>query len=163
MNEQPMSDLPPFMVKGWTAEIGSHTFTAPEIIEFATAYDPQPFHLDQKLAEASIFGGLCASGWHTAAIWMRKQRDHVKISIKERIDAGLPIPEFGPSPGFENLQWLAPVFAGDTITYFNSTVAIRPSKSKEGWFILTGKQSGVNQHGKMVLTFESTAFLKYPA
>ena len=52
-------------------EIGAHTFTAEEIKRFAFAFDPQPFHLDEAAAEASHFGGLCASGWHTLAVWMK--------------------------------------------------------------------------------------------
>ena len=155
--------LPEFMVPGWSAEIGQHTFNAEEIIEFASAYDPQIFHLDAEAAKSTVLGGLCASGWHTASMWMRKQRDFVAASMKERAKSGLPLPEFGPSPGFENLKWLAPVYVGDTITYFNATLQCRPSKSRPGWHVMSGRQSAQNQHGKIVLTFESSVLLKYPA
>ena len=56
---------------GQTVEIGSLTFTAEDIIRFATDFDPQPFHLDEELAKHALFGGLCASGWHTSAGWMK--------------------------------------------------------------------------------------------
>jgi acyl dehydratase len=56
---------------GRELDIGSYTFTAEEIIDFATKYDPQPFHLDAEAAKNSLFGGLCASGWHTTAVFMK--------------------------------------------------------------------------------------------
>lgn len=156
-------NLPHSMIPGWKGEIGSHTFTSEEIITFAKAYDPQPFHVDAEAAKSSLFGGLCASGWHTASVWMRKQRDFVKETMQERINQGLPVPEFGPSPGFENLKWIRPVFAGDTITYFNEILTCRPSNSKPGWYVMTARQSGCNQNGQPVISFESMVLLKYPA
>ncbi|MCB1430164.1 MAG: dehydratase, partial [Nitratireductor sp.] len=75
--------LPPWFEPGFTAELGEHCFEADEIIAFARKFDPQPFHLDAELARKSAFGGLCASGWHTASVWMRKQRDHSAIAIRE--------------------------------------------------------------------------------
>ncbi|MCK1977932.1 hypothetical protein LNK15_12930, partial [Jeotgalicoccus huakuii] len=56
---------------GQAVIIGSYTFTAEEIIDFARKYDPQPFHLDSEAAKKSVFGGLCASGWHTTAVFMK--------------------------------------------------------------------------------------------
>ena len=56
--------------------LGSHTFTAEEIVAFAAAYDPQPFHVDPEAAKTSLFGSLCASGWHTASIWLRHVIDY---------------------------------------------------------------------------------------
>lgn len=155
--------LPDFMKTGWEAEIGEHTFTPEEIINFAKAYDPQPFHVSEELAENSLFGGLCASGWHTASMWMRKQRDYTTEQSKIRAELGLPLAEFGPSPGFINLKWHRPVFSGDTITYFNSTDVSRRSKSKPDWHILTGRQFAKNQNDGLVLSFQSSVFLKYPA
>ncbi|MGB7286169.1 MAG: MaoC family dehydratase [Salaquimonas sp.] len=155
--------MPDFMTAGWEVEIGAHTFTSEEIIKFAKAYDPQIFHLDAEAAKDSLFGGLCASGWHTASIWMRKQRDHSKKATSERVKNGLPIAEFGPSPGFNNLKWMRPVFAGDTVTYFNEILSCRPSQSKPGWYVMTARQSGKNQHGQPVISFESMVLLKYPA
>lgn len=161
-NDNP-NNLPHSMIPGWKGEIGSHTFTSEEIITFAKAYDPQPFHMDPEAAKNSLFGGLCASGWHTASIWMRKQRDYVKATMSERAAQGLPIPEFGPSPGFTNLKWIRPVFAGDTVTYANEILSCRPSQSKPGWYVMTARQSGKNQHDQPVISFESMVLLKYPA
>ncbi len=157
------STFPDFMNSGWEAEIGFHTFTDDEIVEYANAYDPQIFHVDKKAAEQSLFGGLCASGWHTASMWMRKQREFMTVQMADRQAQNLPLPEVGPSPGFTNLRWHKPVYAGDTITYFNSTVSSRESKSKPNWFIISGYQSAKNQDGELVLSFESSVFMKYRA
>lgn len=155
--------LPPQFTVGYRAEIGQHVFTAEEIIRFAEKYDPQPFHLDEEAARNSIFGGLCASGWHTAGVWMRKQRDHAAKVQAELAEQGYDRLRYGPSPGFDDLKWLRPVFAGDTITYFNETLACRKSRSKPGWWVLTANQSGQNQHGEPVISFNSSVLLNYPA
>jgi acyl dehydratase len=156
-------NLPDFMVPGWEAELGEYRFTPQAITEFARMYDPQPFHLDEETAKNTLLGGLCASGWHTASMWMRKQRDYMSAAIAERKKAGLPLPEFGPSPGFVNLKWPRPVMANDTITYFNSTLICRPSNSRPGWHVLSGRQSAKNQLDQPVLSFESTVLVKYPS
>ena len=163
MNDTATTGMPEFMVPGWSGRIGEHTFTAEEIIAFARDYDPQPFQVDAEAAKSSLFGALCASGWHTASVWMRKQRDYTLGYLAERRKNGLPVAEFGPSPGFENLKWLKPVYAGDTITYFNRTTTCRESRSRPGWHVLSAASSGENQHGEKVLTFESAVLLKFPA
>ena len=68
-----------------------HTFTADEIKAFAQRFDPQPFHLDEKAAERSHFGALCASGWHTAAVWMRMLVD-AKRRASEAISTSSALP-----------------------------------------------------------------------
>lgn len=153
--------LPEVMQPGFRAELGSHTFKADEIIEFAKKFDPQPFHLDAELAKNSVLGGLCASGWHTASMWMMKQREFSAKWMAEREASGLPMPEYGPSPGFQNLRWLRPVFAGDTITYWNEIVAVKASNSKPGWHVLTTRSGAQNQNGDPVLTFDSAVFVRY--
>ena len=90
---------------GQVFQTGSITIDAADIIEFATEFDPQPYHLDPAVAEESIFGGHCASGWQVCALMMRLladtlERDH--------------IPSRG-SPGVQSLRWLRPVFAGDSL------------------------------------------------
>ena len=86
-------------------DLGTLTVTADEIIEFATRYDPQPFHTDPEAARQSHFGGLIASGWHTAALFMRLYVDGLLTG-----SASLG------SPGVEELRWLHPVRPGDTLT-----------------------------------------------
>jgi len=157
------AELPDYMQPGWKAEIGRHTFSPEEIITFARAYDSQIFHIDAEAAKSSVLGGLCASGWHTASVWMRKQRDYMAQKHADMLAEDLPVAEFGPSPGFQNLRWTRPVYAGDTITFFNETLDCRASNSKPGWYILSTRSSGENQNGDLVIDFNSSVFLKFPA
>ncbi|HXN43414.1 MAG TPA: MaoC/PaaZ C-terminal domain-containing protein, partial [Xanthobacteraceae bacterium] len=64
--------------------IGRHTFSAEEIKSFAERFDPQPFHLDETAAARSQFGALCASGWHTAVMWMRLRMDQMRGEVEEQ-------------------------------------------------------------------------------
>lgn len=145
---------------GKRTEIGRHTFTAEEIKAFAAAYDPQAFHLDEAAAARSHFGRLIASGWHTAAMCMRflvENRQRVVADLRAR---GEPIGKWGPSPGFRDLKWLKPVFAGDTITYANEPFETRNSQSRPGWGLLFSRNTGTNQHGELVYSFIGSAFIE---
>jgi acyl dehydratase len=139
-----------------TIVIGSLLFTAEDIIEFARKFDPQPFHTDAELAKNYVFGGLCASGWHTCAGWMKT---YIAYRDRERarlLAEGIEPPKFGPSPGFKKLQWLKPVYAGDTVTYSTSLTDSRPLMSRPGTFINSSSNEGVNQNGDTVLRFQSS-------
>jgi acyl dehydratase len=152
------------LVVGEVTDLGSHTFTAQEIKAFAAAFDPQPFHLDEEAARQSHFGALCASGWHTCAIWMRLMIDSVDRIRNDALAKGLPVAERGPSPGFRELKWLKPVYAGDTITYSATLIDKRVSASRPGWGLVTHHNLGVNQKGERVLEFTASAFLeRHPA
>ena len=128
---------------GGTVEIGSHTFTEQEIIDFARQFDPQPFHVDPAAAEKSFFKGLIASGWHTCAIAMRLMVDKY---VNRSASLG--------SPGLDNIRWLAPVRAGDTISYRRTTTAARPSESKPGIGLVHSRWEATNQNGELVMTME---------
>ena len=141
---------------GERMEIGSHTFTPEGIIHFASRFDPQIFHMDAEAAKHSLFGGLGASGWHSCSVWMRSFVDFWKSETARLTAEGTTPPELGPSPGFKNLQWLRPVFAGDTITYGLTLTASRPLASRPGWTLYTLACDGNNQDGTQVLRFEST-------
>jgi acyl dehydratase len=140
--------------------LGRHTFTADEIKAFAQKFDPQPFHLDEAAAARSLFGGLCASGWHSVAMWMRINIDHQQRADAARRDRGEPVAELGLSPGFRDLKWLKPVHVGDTVTYATEVVATRVSNSRPGWGLITIRNTGTNQRSDLVLSFVSTAFLQ---
>jgi acyl dehydratase len=140
--------------------IGTHPFTAEEIKTFARQYDPQPFHLDETIAEKSHFGGLCASGWHTASMWMRKMVDYRKAEAEAMRRRGEPVPIIGPSPGFKEMRWYKPVFVGDTITFTTEAIELRPSKSRPEWGLVRLLNSGINQDGVQIMTFVSTAFIE---
>lgn len=150
--------LDEFFRIGETVELGSHTFTAEAIKAFAGKYDPQPFHVDEEAAKKSVLGGLCASGWHTASVWM-------KCNLEKSMDGGVwdgpgPRPEFGPSPGFKNLKWLKPVYAGETVRYTRRTVDHRPMASRQGWRVLSLVSEGFDSTGDKVIEFDSTVLVK---
>lgn len=140
---------------GTIMELGRHYFSAEEIIHFARQFDPQYFHIDAEAAKNSLFGGLCASGWHTAAGWMRvTSKLFGSLAAKMRAE-GRPVPQLGPSPGFNNLKWRKPVFAGDTITYYSELTHVRANASHPGWGLIFNHNTGYNQHGEEVFSFES--------
>jgi acyl dehydratase len=145
---------------GERREIGSHTFTPDEIKTFAKAYDPQPFHVDESAAAQSHFGALCASGWHTAAVCMRLLIDDRKRRVAEMRERGEDIGLWGPSPGFRDLKWLKPVYAGDTITFTTEPVEARASQSRPGWGLVTMRHTGANQKGDTVYSILVSAFVQ---
>lgn len=136
-------------------ELGTVHFSAESIIRYATKFDPQPFHLDADAAKNSVFEGLCASGWQTSASWMKCFLAYWGKEVRRLTSEGIEPPKLGPSPGFRNLKWLRPVYAGDDVTYFATMIASRPLASRPGVLLNTTLNEGVNQHGKTVVTFES--------
>jgi acyl dehydratase len=152
-----MSDIEAHL--GVERDLGTHTFTAEEIIAFATQYDPQRFHVDPEAAKRSNFGGLCASGWHTTAMWMRMNVEDMKALVESAIQRGEQPPQFGPSPGFENLKWLKPVYAGDTIRFTRTIKSMRALNSRPGWSMMQMVSAAYNQHGDRVLEFDGAALI----
>jgi acyl dehydratase len=160
---RPAKNAPPApylddLVIGETTDLGSHTFMAEDIIRFAKAYDPQRFHVDPEAARRSLFGGLCASGWHTGSVWMKLMVAHRDAMAAEARRRGLPTAGFGPSPGFRDLKWGKPVYAGDTVAYSTTLVDKRFSASRPDWGLAFHRNRGVNQHGEEVLSFEGAVF-----
>jgi acyl dehydratase len=145
---------------GERLELGRFTFTAEKIKVFAARFDPQPFHMDEAAAKRSHFGALCASGWHTASVWMRLMVDFQRREDEALRARGEPVAEFGPSPGFRDLQWLKPVYAGDTIAYATEVLDKRPSSSRPDWGLITIRNTGTNQRGEPVISFVSVAFVQ---
>jgi acyl dehydratase len=145
---------------GEVMEVGRHTFTAEDIKAFARRFDPQLFHVDEAAAARSHFGALCASGWHTAAVWMRLAIDARRRLIEAARARGEPIAATGPALGIRDLKWLKPVYADDTIEYRSEVVETRPSNSRPGFGLMTILSSGVNQNGEPVISFVSTTFVE---
>jgi len=145
---------------GGAVVLGSHTFLADEIKAFASQFDPQPFHLDEAAAARSQFGGLCASGWHTVAMWMRLRIEWGRRDDADRRARGEPNAALGPSPGFRNLAWPRPVYAGDTITYATEVVETRLLSTRPGWGVIFSRCTGTNQHDDLVLSFLGTGFVE---
>lgn len=152
----------PYFVPGDRQELGSHVFTADSIIAFARQFDPQRFHVDAEAAKDSVFGGLCASGWQTAATWMKL---NIAASAREARKAeaeGRVLPEFGPSPGIRNLRWFKPVYAGDEIFYSRTVRGTRPLNSRPGWSVLELTSEARNKSGELVMSFDSAALVRLP-
>ncbi len=145
---------------GEQIELGEHLFTAQDIIDFATRFDPQPFHIDEEQARESHFGGLIASGWHTASIWIKLMVAFQENQARTRnIPEEGERPQFGPSPGFREMKWLAPVRAGDTISYKSRVAEKIELQSRPNWGLLVTRNEGYNQRGKLVFSFLGQVFI----
>ena len=128
---------------GTTLDIGSITVDRDEVIEFASKYDPQPFHLDEDAAAKSMFGKLSASGWHTCAMAMGVM---VRGFLHESSSLG--------SPGLEQIKWLKPVFPGDTLTLTQTITESRPMASRPDVGLTRTLWKMFNQHGEQVLLMD---------
>ena len=140
---------------GETTAFGRHTFGQDEIIDFARQFDPQPFHLDEAAAKASLFGALSASGWHTAATFIREV-----VTARMRTNGaaraqGVPVPAVGPSPGFRNLRWPKPVYVGDTVEFRGRLTEKIDLKSRPERGLLAHEVQGRNQNGEIVFAITS--------
>ena len=128
---------------GQVRDLGSLSPTADEIVAFARQFDPQPFHLDPQAAKASVFGGLCASGWHTCSLAMRLM---VTNFLHESSSLG--------SPGLENIKWLKPVFPGDTLRLQHTITEKRVMGKRPDVGLVRTIWEMFNQHGDKVLHME---------
>jgi len=135
---------------GDVTEFGSHTFTAEAIRRFARTYDPQPFHIDEAAAAASLFGALTASGWHTMAVMMKLIAAPGGPPPAGAAD-GADCAMLGPTPGFDDLRWLRPVFAGDTLTYRATVTGKRESRSRPGWGVVSSGFEAHNAAGEKAM------------
>jgi acyl dehydratase len=132
---------------GDVVELGPVSVSADEIVEFATRYDPQPFHLDAEAAKATPFGGLIASGWHTTALFMGM---FVRAVLLDAASLG--------SPGVDEIRWTAPVRPGDTLTGRSTVTETRPSSKdpRRGTIFTTNEV--FNQDGTLVMTLRARGF-----
>jgi len=128
---------------GRISEFGATTVLKEDIIRFAREFDPQPFHLDEDAAKASLFGGLCASGWHTCSMAMRMMCD---AYLLESSSLG--------SPGLENIRWLKPVFPGDTLSMRMTILESRPMDSKPHIGLVKSLWQVMNQNKEEVLRMD---------
>ena len=135
---------------GLTRNFGGYEVTREEVIEFASKYDPQPFHLDDEVAAQTHFGRLSASGWHTCAMTMRMMVDNM---MNEK-SAGLG------SPGVDQLRWKKPVYPGDTLRCETEILEKRRSASRPEMGIFKSRIRTFNQHDEMVLEMISNALIR---
>lgn len=145
---------------GPVTELGSHRFTRAEIVDFASKFDPQLFHMSEEGAAGSFLGGLCASGWHTASIWLRHMIDHrVREAELMRFRGERPA-QYGPSPGFEKLRWLKPVFVDDVIRFTSRVHEKRDLRSRPGVGLLLSLNEGHNQQGDLAFSVIAKMFVE---
>ncbi|MFL6664138.1 MAG: MaoC family dehydratase, partial [Rhizobacter sp.] len=129
--------------EGQVHEFGGVEVKRDDIVRFASEFDPQPFHVDDAAARGTMFGGLIASGWHTAAMSMRMMCDGYLLRA-----ASLG------SPGIESLKWLQPVRPGDTLRVRLTVLEARPLKSKPGVGLVKSRHQVLNQRGEVVMEMQ---------
>jgi acyl dehydratase len=135
---------------GQKRRFGAYGVTREEVLAFAKAYDPQPFHLDDAAAAATHFGRLAASGWHTCAMTMAMLVE----GAKDDPHAGLG------SPGVDELRWLKPVYPGDTLSVETEIVETRPSRSKPELGSFRSNVTVFNQHEEPVMRMTSIVLVR---
>jgi acyl dehydratase len=140
---------------GARRDLGSYTFTEEEIIRFGRKYDPQSFHVDPEAAKHSIFGGLIASGWHTAAVWMK-----LAIAERERSAGTAPLLRAGVSPGFEDMKWLKPVRPGMTIRFSSEITGKKELASRPELGLVFSRNKGHDENGDLVFRFTGKGFVQ---
>jgi acyl dehydratase len=132
---------------GDTTEVGPVTVSEAEIVEFATRYDPQPFHTDPVAAAQTPYGGLIASGWHTTALFMGM---FVRAVLLDSASLG--------SPGVEEIRWLAPVRPGDVLRGRSTILEARPSERDPRRGTIFTLNEVLNQDDVLVMTLKARGF-----
>jgi acyl dehydratase len=132
---------------GDVTELGTVGVSADEIVEFATRFDPQPFHIDEEAAKNGPFGGLAASGWHTAALFMGM---FVRTILLHSASMG--------SPGIEELRWTAPVRPGDVLSGRVTVTDVQPSTRNPKRGTVFTMSEVFNQNGELVMTMKARGF-----
>ncbi|GAA2878017.1 MaoC family dehydratase [Aminobacter sp. P9b] len=133
------------LAEGVVIDLGSKAVLAREIIEFASEFDAQPFHLDEEAGKASILGGLSASGWHTCSMFMRMLCDALLLDSTSQ-----------GAPGIDYAKWKKPVLAGDTLGGKLTILSSRLSRSKPGLGFVSWRAELVNQKGEPVFELVNT-------
>jgi acyl dehydratase len=135
---------------GQRSSFGRYEVTREEVLAFASAYDPQAFHLDDAAAAETYFGRVSASGWHTCAMTMRMLVDN----MLNQASAGLG------SPGVDELRWLKPVYPGDTLRVEAEVIEVRASQRRPEMGSTRNRITVFNQHDEPVLTMVSIGLIR---
>jgi acyl dehydratase len=135
-------------VDGAVHDFGSIAVKESEVVDFAKRFDPQTFHMNPELAKHSIYGGLIASGWHSASLMMRLFVEHYLSHV-----ASLG------SPGVDELRWLKPVRPGDVLSLRVTVSETSRSRSKPDRGIVHSYVETLNQKGEVVMTMKALNFL----
>lgn len=131
---------------------GRYEVTREQVIEFASKFDPQPFHLDDDAAAKSLFGKIAASGWHTAGMAMRMVVDHWKATGVAETSLG--------GAGMDEVRWPHPVYPGDILRCEIELLEKIPSRSKPFMGILKSRWNVYNQNDVLVMTMISTGLIR---
>lgn len=134
-----------------TRSLRSYKVTREEVIDFASKYDPQPFHLDDEAAKQTFFGRLPASGWHTAAMTMRL--------MVETLQSGTSLASLG-SPGIDELKWIKPVYPGDEIRLETEVLSKRRMKSRPDMGLSRSQSRVFNQDDELVMQFIGNSLVR---
>lgn len=126
---------------GSVHEFGDIEVEEAEVLSFGRRFDPQVFHTDPEGAKETEYGGLIASGWHTAALMMRLYSDHYLSRVSTLV-----------SPGVEELRWLRPIRPGDRLSIRVTVLEARPLNSKPDRGIVKSAVDVLNQRGETVMT-----------
>ena len=135
---------------GHRQSFGRYEVTREEVTQFASKYDPQPFHLDDAAAAQTHFGRLSASGWHTCAMTMAMLVENMNGNRQ----AGLG------SPGVDELRWVKPVYPGDVLRVESEVIEKRRSQSRRDMGIFKSKSTTFNQNDEPVLTMVSNGLIR---
>jgi acyl dehydratase len=135
-------------VQGDVHEFGSIAVEQDEVLAFGRRFDPQVFHTDVEAAARTEYGGLIASGWHTAGLMMRLYADHYLSHVATLV-----------SPGVDELRWLLPVRPGDVLSIRVTVEEVRPSRSKPDRGIVRSAVEVLNQRREPVLTVTARNFI----
>lgn len=128
---------------------GHYEVTREEVLEFASKYDPQPFHLNDEAAAKTHFGRISASGWHTCAMTMAMLVEN----LKDTKQAGLG------SPGLDSLRWIKPVYPGDTLRVESEVLEKRRSKSRREMGMFKSRVHVFNQDNVVVCEMVNTGLI----
>jgi acyl dehydratase len=137
-----------YFAVGQTFASGRLRVDAGRIKDFAAEFDPQPFHLDKQAAQDTVFGGLAASGWHTAALTMR-----LLVESDFRLAGGIL------GVGFDEFRWPRPVRPGDELHLESEILAVRPSKSRPAQGLVKVRTTTFNQNGEPVQILVANLFV----
>jgi acyl dehydratase len=132
---------------GSVHEFGSIAVREEEVLAFGRRFDPQPFHTDPEAAAETEYGGLIASGWHTAGLMMRLYSDHYLSKVATLV-----------SPGVDNLRWLRPVRPGDELSLRVTVAEARRLRSKPDRGLVRSDIEVLNQRGEVVMTLSALNF-----
>ena len=138
-----------YFKKGDIFDLGMHSFSEEEIVDFAKKYDPFPFHIDRNAAEKSVFSGIVSSGWLTALVWLGMMH---KSFLSYDTTMG--------SPGHEEMIWPKPVRPGDSVSGQLEILESRKSKSKPGLGFVRYEAKLINQNNESVFVTKSTLMIK---